>query len=176
MRGVIKEHGHDGRRYIIVEGEDGFSYFIGIDKFADRRQYKKYSWKGNSVVFDIDESPDYETPHGKNAVLVEMKDPYRHERIASRIASQKAHEENVEKKRVARERQERLEERAAAKREYESANTWYLAQKWKDGEWVTVQCFKTREEAVSLVSELKTKGRGRFIKRVGLTMTVRCGK
>lgn len=181
MRGIITRRAYDGRRWCLVKGEDGIEYFFSYKALANPKQYKHYSWIGNRAVFDKDESEEYRLPHAKNVVLAEVKDPNRREKYLNAIASQEAHLAKEEKKRIAREKQAVLKERADRRREYKAQNTWYDIECFSDIGWKPVCSsgvplkYRRMEDAKQKIAELRRISpdtRFRFVKSLGLAMTV----
>jgi hypothetical protein len=178
MRGVIVKKAYDGRRWVIVKADDGVEYFIGHYGFAKPKQYKKYSWIGNEVVFDKDVLGDFRIPHGRNAIFAEILDPNREQKRLNYEAAEKARLANEEKRRVSRERQEVLKKRADLRREYEAHNTWYEVQYFsKETGWHPVRAMMFRElsEAKNKLSEIRSldplNTKYRIKKRIGLVIT-----
>ena len=188
MKGVIIQRAYDGRRWCIVKGEDGTEYFFSYKALVNPKQYKHYSWIGNEVVFDKDESDEWRLPHAKNVILAEVRDPNRKEKYLNAIASQEAHLAKEERKRANAERQAMLKARAYRRREYEANNTWYEVQYFSDTGWKPVHSHgtsirrRTAEEARQVIKELKEcnlVGGGfkyRLVKTRGYTMTIHSKK
>ena len=183
MKGIIVKTAYDGRRWLVAKGEDGVEYFIGYSNLVNPKQYKRYAYKGNMVVFDKDESQEWRLPHGKNATLAEIIDPNKEQKRLRYIENEKARMANEEKKRLTRERQELLKARADQRREYEASNTWYEIQ-WFNGCGWQPYCVKglplkcrSIEDARAKIRELKeTYGvKARGVKSIGMVITV-CAK
>lgn len=183
MRGIITNKARNGSKWIIVKGEDGIKYFIGCMSFVNPKQYKRYAYKGNLVVFDKDTSQEWDLPHGCNATLAEIIDPHKEERRIRAIEHEERRLANEERKRQAKERNELLKARADQRRAYEAANTWYEIQYYRAGEgWkpvyykgLPVKCngfdnAERRLEEIRRIDPFSTKYR--CVKSIGLAVTV----
>lgn len=182
MKGIITKKAYNGKRWVIVKAEDGAEYFIGNYGFAKPKQYNRYSWVGNMVVFDKDELGDFRIPHGRNAIFAEILDPNREQKRLNYEAHERARMENEEKRRVNRERQELLKKRADQRREYEARNTWYEIQYYSVAGWKAVHRrglpvrFRGMEEAKKELAKIRLldplKSKYRLKKNIGLSITV----
>lgn len=182
MKGTITQRSYDGRRWCIVRGEDDVEYFFSYKALINPKQYKHYSWIGNAVVFDKDESEEYYRPHAKNVILAEVRDPNRREKYLRKMEEQRIHLEKEEKKRTNRERQEILKARADRRREYEADNTWYTVEfrsgdEWKpvafrDGYPIKVKTVSNAKREIEKLKIMFPDFSYRFTKSVGLAMTV----
>lgn len=182
MKGTIIKKAYNGKRWVVVKTEDGEEYFIGNYGFAKPKQYNRYSWVGNMVVFDKDELGDFRIPHGRNAIFAEILDPNREQKRLNYEARERARLEKEERKRVNREHQALLKQRADQRREYEANNVWYELQYYSESGWQPVRQkglpVKRREieeirkklAEIRLLDPFNTKYR--IKKNIGLTITI----
>lgn len=184
MKGVVKQIARNGSRWMIVKGEDGIKYFIGKDALINPKQYKRYAYTGNIVVFDKDTSQEWRLPHGCNATLAEIADPHKEEKRIRGIEREQRRIENEERKRQNREKNELLRTRAEQRREYEASNTWYWVQRFDGETWKPVCSTETglplryrdSAEAKDKAKELRitnAEARFRIAKSIGMAMTVK---
>ena len=184
MKGIVVKKAYDGNKWLIIRGEDGVEYFARLSSLVDQKQYTRYGWKGNLAVFDKDDSEDFRIPHAKNVILARVADPDREKKRLRWIENEKARLEKEERRRVNRDKQELTMARARQRKEYEAKNTWYEVQRFTDDGWETVlhAGLPARHmdiaEARKKIADLKREFPGtryRFVKHIGLVMSVRSG-